>query len=225
VRRATAHAIVKKRRAVADRAPAVASGPTVRERVLKAAFSAFMEKGYDGASTLEIATRAKVSKRELYALFEDKLAMLEASIDERARRMRMPLALPVPNDRATLIGTLSAFGATVMREVSSPAVMAVHRLAIAEADRSPDVARVLENVGRAPTRQALADLIASAQARGLLGTGDPAAMVMEFLGLLWGDLLLRLLLRVAEPPKPAVIEKRARAAAQAICALHPGTKP
>jgi AcrR family transcriptional regulator len=38
----------------------------VRERILKAAFAAFKKSGYATASTLEIATRARVSKRELY---------------------------------------------------------------------------------------------------------------------------------------------------------------
>ena len=35
----------------------------VRERILEAAFAAFMKSGYATASTLEIATRARVSKR------------------------------------------------------------------------------------------------------------------------------------------------------------------
>jgi len=36
---------------------------------------AFMELGYHQASTLKIATRAQVSKRELYAAFGNKQAM------------------------------------------------------------------------------------------------------------------------------------------------------
>ena len=38
-----------------------------RSRILEAAFAAFMENGYAATTTLEIATRARVSKRELYA--------------------------------------------------------------------------------------------------------------------------------------------------------------
>jgi hypothetical protein len=38
-----------------------------RERILEAAFAAFVRKGYAGASTAGIATEARVSKRELYA--------------------------------------------------------------------------------------------------------------------------------------------------------------
>ena len=40
----------------------------VRGRILEAAFAAFTKGGYAATSTLEIATRARVSKRELYAL-------------------------------------------------------------------------------------------------------------------------------------------------------------
>ena len=48
----------------------------VRERILDAAFTAFMKSGYAAASMLEIATRASVSKRELYALVGNKQEML-----------------------------------------------------------------------------------------------------------------------------------------------------
>ena len=58
----------------------------VRERILEAAFAAFMKSGYATASTLEIATRARVSKRELYALVGNKQEMLIACISERAKR-------------------------------------------------------------------------------------------------------------------------------------------
>src|SRR5262249_35419829 len=56
------------------------SDATVRERILTAAFDAFRERGYAATSTLEIATRARVSKRELYALVGNKQQMLIAAI-------------------------------------------------------------------------------------------------------------------------------------------------
>src|ERR1700730_14629712 len=182
----------------------------VRERVLSAAFSVFMERGYAGASTLEIATRAKVSKRELYALFDNKQAMLSACIAERAKRMRLPLELPAVRDRKTLATTLTAFGTAILREVSHPKVLAVYRLAIAEAERSPGVAQALNTFGRKPNHAALADLLAGAQSLGLVGAGEPSEMARQFISLLWGDLLLQLLLRVAAAPSPEEIERRAR---------------
>src|SRR5215468_9606024 len=51
-----------------------------RRALLEAAYSVLMERGYAGASTLEIARRARVSKRELYAEFGSKSGMLQALI-------------------------------------------------------------------------------------------------------------------------------------------------
>src|SRR6267142_6659089 len=96
-----------------------------RRRILDAAFAAFMEGGYAGTSTLEIATRARVSKRELYALVGSKQEMLAACIGERAKRLQVPADLPEPHDRETLSRVLTAFGTQLLREVSDPTVVAV----------------------------------------------------------------------------------------------------
>ena len=62
----------------------------VHERILRAAFQAFTEDGYADTSTLEIARRAKISKRDLYANFGSKHEVLVACIKSRAERMRLP---------------------------------------------------------------------------------------------------------------------------------------
>jgi AcrR family transcriptional regulator len=109
----------------------------LRERILDAAFAAFMRSGYATTSTLEIATRARVSKRELYALVGNKQKMLIACIRERAKRLDVPADLPVPRDRETLAQVLASFGTKLLREISDPTVIAVFRLAISEAGQAP----------------------------------------------------------------------------------------
>jgi AcrR family transcriptional regulator len=192
----------------------------VRERILEAAFTAFMESGYATTSTLRIATRARVSKRELYALVGNKQEMLIACISERAKRFEVPADLPVPRDRETLAQVLASFGAKLVREVSDPTVIAVFRLAIAEAVQAPEVARALNSIGREASRAALRKIMADAQASGLL-TGRPAELAGQFAGLLWRDLMVSLLLGVAERPNPREIAGRARDAATAFLQLHP----
>jgi len=192
----------------------------VRKRILEAAFRAFMKSGYAAASTLEIATRARVSKRELYALVGNKQKMLIACISERAKRLEVPADLPVPRDRETLAPVLASFGAKLVREVSDPTVIAVFRLAIAEAVHAPEVARALDSTGREASRAALHKIMARAQASGLL-TGRPAELAGHFAGLLWRDLMVSLLLGVAERPNPREIARRARDAAAAFLQLHP----
>jgi AcrR family transcriptional regulator len=208
-------------RARSKKPPKAASQLLLRERILNAAFCAFMEKGYSDTSTLEIATLAKVSKRELYQIWPDKAALLKDAIIERAQRMRLPLELPVPNDRDGLVTMLTAFGMAILKGVCDPAVQTVYRLAIEESARAPEVARLLDSVGRGASRSSLARMLARAQARGLIGAGEPAAVTVDFFALLWGDLLLQLLLRVADPPTPRAIESRAREAATKLLRLYP----
>jgi AcrR family transcriptional regulator len=192
----------------------------VRQRILDAAFAAFMQSGYATTSTLEIATRARVSKRELYALVGNKQKMLIACISERAKRLDVPADLPVPRDRETLERVLASFGAKLVREVSDPTVIGVFRLAIAEVVQAPEVARALNSIGREASRAAMRKIMAGAQASGLLA-GRPAELAGQFAGLLWRDLMVSLLLGVAERPKPREIARRARDAAAAFLQLHP----
>ena len=195
-------------------------GASARQRILDAAFSAFMEGGYAATSTLEIATRARVSKRALYELVGNKQEMLTACITARARRLRAPADLPEPRDRETLALILVTFAAQLLREVSDPTVMAVFRLAIAEAVRAPEVARVVESIGVGTSRAALREIMTRARSWGLVG-GQPDEMAEHFAGLLWGNLKIGLLLRVTDRPDSQEIARRARDAAAAFLRLYP----
>src|SRR5215469_3944343 len=193
----------------------------MQERILGAAFKAFTEDGYGETSTLEIARRAKISKRDLYANFGSKHAVLVSCIKSRADRMRLPPDLPVPRDRQMLASTLTGFATNLVREVTDPPVIATFRLAIAEATRSPEIAQALDVAGRDATRAALAELLGNAQSAGLLGPGEPNDMAWQYLGLLWEGLIVGLLLGVAATPEPAEAERRANKATAAFMQLHP----
>ncbi len=192
----------------------------VRGRILSAAFAAFLESGYAETSTLEIAKRARVSKRELYAVVGNKQEMLVACIRERAERLRGPADLPELRDRDALKQVLVSFGTQLLRETTNATVIAVYRLAIAEAVRTPEVATALDTLGRQTGRAALSAIMSDARSRGLLD-GRPAEMTERFAGLLWGDLMLRLLLRSVDTPTPAEVARRALEAATAFLQLHP----
>ena len=197
-----------------------AEAPAVRGRILEAAFAAFTKGGFAETSTLEIATRARVSKRELYALFGSKQDILVACITDRAGRLRLPVDLPELRDRETLGRALSVFGARLLREVSDPAVIAMFRLAIAEAARTPDIAQALNDIGIAASREALREIMRRARSAGLVA-GEPAELAGRFFGLLWGNLLLGLLLGTAERPSMREQERRAEAASEAFLRACP----
>jgi AcrR family transcriptional regulator len=192
----------------------------VRARILEAAFSAFVERGFADASTLEIATRARASKRELYAEFGSKQDMLVACIRERAKRLTLPAGLPDLHDRGTFEETLKSIGAQLLREISDPTVIAVFRLAIAEAVRAPEVAQALNEIGIAASRSALGEIMRRAHSTGLF-SGDVAQAADHFYGLLWGNRMLGLLLGLAERPSAREIAQRAERASAAFLRMYP----
>ena len=127
--------------------PGSSSGSSsTRDRVLEAAFSLFREHGFSSTSMLDIVTRARISKRDLYALFKNKHAVLVACISERTERMRRPLdtTIPVPQTRDALTTLLVEFGISVLKTMCHPDALTAFRLAIAESDRAPEVARTLD---------------------------------------------------------------------------------
>src|SRR5215813_9802668 len=207
-----ARAVVRKKRMKVDDQP-------MRQRILSSASRAFAENGYVGTGTREIAARARVSKRELYALFGDKRALLTACVMTRVERIRPPADLPPARTRAELAEQLTRIGIAILREVGAPEAVAMIRLAVIEAEQSPEVASAIDGV-RTSNHELLARIFETAQATGLVGPGTPMSMASQYLGLLWRDLLLRLLLRSAELPSPSALEDRARSAAQAVLALH-----
>lgn len=195
--------------------------PPRRRGMLVAAFQVLMERGYAKASTLEIATRAKVSKRELYAEFGSKHGILQALIASTAEQMQAPLAPAAIDDREAFSDALVAYGIAALGALTSPVVLATNRIAIAEAPAVGALGRILDESARQPNRRALIAMMSRAQAAGFLGPGDPDRISGEFFSLLVGDIILWLLMGVTPPPDAAEIRRRAERASAAILVLHP----
>jgi len=193
---------------------------SARDRILQAAMGLFVERGFAATTTLEIATRARVSKRELYALVGNKDEMLALCIARRGNRMRLPEGFPEPTDRASLEAALRKYGATLLCEITQPAVLETFRLGIAEANRSPAIARTLSERGREPARFALEALLTSARAAKLLADGNMDEMLHDFGALLWGNTMVWILLGLEKAPGPKEIERRAERAARRFLELY-----
>jgi hypothetical protein len=97
--------------------------------------------------------------------------------------------------------------------------MAVFRLGIAEAKRSPEIAKSLVVQGREPARAALRSILEPARELGLV-TGDIEKMNGHFHGLLWGGSMVWMLLGVEPSPGPKEIERRASDAASSLIACY-----
>jgi AcrR family transcriptional regulator len=183
-----------------------------------------MRFGYEGASTNEIARLAHVSKRDLYAHFPNKRAMLEGCVAARVERMRAPRDLPVPDTEAALRATLAAYGMAMLRELSRPEVLATFRLAVANAETAPDVGQTIDRFGRTEVLGDLVALLQAVCANGLL-RGDPAQIADVFHALMMQrGVMVRMLMRVAEPPDEADLRARAELAVSVVWRLYGAAK-
>src|SRR6185437_15694630 len=190
-----------------------------RCRILDAAFAIFMEHGYAGTSTLAIATRARVSKRSLYQGFGNKAGLLTALIAERTAGMVALADMPPPRSREALTAALRAFGAGVLSRVTLPTTLAIFRLAIQEAERAPELARVLDRHGRQPVQDAAQSILRGAAGAGIVRHDVLPAMTGVFFGVLQHEVIMSLLLGLRTPPDENEIARLADAAARAAMAL------
>src|SRR3954463_6377738 len=140
-------AVSRKKAAPPVHPPPIDALPPRRRAILSAAVGVLMEKGYARASTLEIATRARVSKRELYAEFGSKRGILEALIASSATEMKAPLAPAEIGDRHALASALTAYGVAALGTLSNPYVLAMYRVAIAEAPADTELGEILNVSG------------------------------------------------------------------------------
>ena len=117
-------------------------GEERQTRIVIAALAVFSKTSFGDATTEEIARRAHVSKRDIYAVFPDKHAILTAAIemvlqagDENLRRV----ILDSQRDLAPPREALEIIGLTLVSEILSPSSGFVFRLASSESVEQPAI--------------------------------------------------------------------------------------
>ncbi len=150
-----------------------------RQRIAAAACDLFLDLGY-GATTMDaVAARCGVSKKTLYRLFPAKTDLFRAMIADHRKSM---LALPRADDDLPLDEALADIFRLDIGEVENRERLAFIRLAIADADRFPEIGEAITKEGAAPARQLLADWLDRQQQRGTLRSfppGTAARMLMD----------------------------------------------
>ncbi|HEX6518720.1 MAG TPA: TetR/AcrR family transcriptional regulator [Streptosporangiaceae bacterium] len=165
------------------------TGRSVRRRqaIIRAAAEVFLEHGYLGATTDEVAARASVSKQTVYKHFTDKQRLFAAVITETTAEVAGQLA---DIAASTLDGTqdvrkaLRDLADGWLRGMLQPEVLRLRRLVIAEAERFPEVGRAWFDRGFDRALVLLGESLQRLADRGLLrGLGDPTLAADQFAGL------------------------------------------
>ena len=152
-------------------------------RILDAASTAFLENGFEFTSTADIAKLARVSKRELYACFADKRAILAAVIArlQQEIQLQVNLSWSSSEDVATV---LTRAGTEILDFVSSEKFGKLFRIVAAETFRDPVSAEKFYLLGPGVGRENTAAFLKRRMASGDLRKADPLRAADDFLDLI-----------------------------------------
>ena len=154
-----------------------------RARILEAATEAFLESGFENTSTAEIASRAKVSKRELYIHFQDKRDLLAAAVAQLQADIQSQANVSWSSG-GDLREVLSHAGIEILRFINSDRFGKLFRIVAAESFHDPVSSRMFYLLGPAIGRKNTAAYLKRQMAAGHLRTADPMQAADDFLDLL-----------------------------------------
>jgi AcrR family transcriptional regulator len=196
--------------------------PVKRRQILEGARLAFGQLGYERASVDLVASHAGVGKATIYNHFGDKKALFAACYSEDADQIREELRRSLQQVGGDPVVAMRRVGEQLLRNLTSPAFVSLHRHAVAEADRFPEVGETFFARGPAVVYRAIADWLVRWEALGVLRLDDPLAAAIQFVLLCQGDLVVRAQLGVL--CRPSAVEVRAtarRAVATFLAAYRP----
>jgi AcrR family transcriptional regulator len=202
----------------ASLAPRAPTRDERREAILKVAREVFFEQGYTAASMSTIAARLGGSKGTLYNYFKSKEELFEAQVRERCGAAADLISeLSAEGEPAEV---LTRLGEQYLGHLYSEETVQMFRILVAEAQRSPELARVFYEVGPARGQQGLQDYLESAKARGAVDIPDCALAAEQFLSLCKGRTHLQFLLNLIPPLTPAQIHLQIAQAVSAFMRLY-----
>lgn len=165
------------------------------QQILKGARTAFLELGYEGASTDEIVRRAGVSKGTLYNYFPDKQTLFTTFIEGECRKQANRV-FKLEGQPKDVEATLRESAQDFVKMLLSPSMQGIYRLAIAEAQRFPALARIFYDSGPDLGTRRLSHLLAEAVARGELTIDDIELAAHQFDQLCKADIFYKSLFQV-----------------------------
>lgn len=178
------------------------------EALLHTAAMLFLAKGYGKVSLEMIAREAHVAVRTIYVKFGGKAGLLNAVIAKG--RARFFAGMPdMDTDTRPLEEILTDFSLRFLHLVSVPSFVSLHRMVIAEAKTTPELAITFNQAGPKQTRELLLRFFARPEIRAQLRSEVPLeALPVHLLNCVLGDQLTRLLFEPDHMPTEEEIAAR-----------------
>ena len=179
-----------------------------RAAIVAIAGRSFLENGYAGTTMSAICCAVGGSKGTLWSYFASKEDLFAAFLDEVTGVFRVEL-IQMFNTQASLSTTLEGFCLRFLSKVTSPQSVALYRLIVSEAGRSPEVGRLFFERGPGVMERLLSEFLGERMANGTMPKGEPQEMARFLLSMCIGFYHHRVLLGLVEPD-PTRIEQESR---------------
>lgn len=156
------------------------------EELLNVALDIFLERGFDQSTVEDIATAVGMSKRTVYARYEDKAALFKAAVRRAIERYTIPRAEIEAIAKGDLEQSLTRIAHVRISNLATPIATKLQRILIAQTYRFPELFTAAFEEGAGPTVDFLTDLFAHHIAIGEISTPDPRRAAIAFLSLVVG---------------------------------------
>ena len=139
------------------------------KRILDASLEVFTEFSFEDSTTGEIASRSRMSKRDLYALFPNKQALLIGVVmrEMQIQEQRFRETIASAEKLRSLRSKLELIGSALVEDALSPSVGVVRRLVISESLKQPFLGNLFFEGGVAQRCKQISEVLASHQGENL----------------------------------------------------------
>ena len=144
-----------------------------------------------------------MSKRTVYARYEDKSALFKAAVRRAIQLYTVPRDTIASLETPDLEATLTAVARLRIANLATPNATKLQRILAAQSYRFPDLFNLSFEEGTGPTVDYLCDLFTRHTARGDITTPDPRRAAVAFLSLVVGG-PARMIVAGAPPDEPEI---------------------
>lgn len=156
------------------------------EELLDSALEVFLDRGFELATIDAIAASVGMTKRTLYARYEDKAALFKAAVQRAIERFTVPIEALRRDESGDLEETLKTIARRRIGHVMSPVGVRLQRIMGAESYRFPEMYNSAFEQGTLPMIAFLVEVLRRHMETGELDIDDPYRAATAFLSMVVG---------------------------------------
>jgi AcrR family transcriptional regulator len=160
--------------------------------MLDRALDMFLDRGFEQTTLEAITASLGMTKRTIYARYDDKAALFKAAVQQAIERWVMPHEALASLQTDDLEAALLGIARMRIAHVLSPIGQKMQRILNAEAYRFPEILEAAYDQGSRPVIAFLADVLARHHAKGTIVVDRPELAAAVFLGMVVGGPVRRI---------------------------------